>query len=266
MEAEKRKYTRKHSTYCPPEGADWAAESRMTRKRKNKSQVGYKENTSFMKKCFHILDLVVLVTFAVILVLCICTAVIYLEVAKLKPRLARLQQIVDVHDKFNTSILQLNKTQALLLTTTQQLFSEVLGRFHSYPVSSCAVLSGSSYPSGYYWVKTSNGSARVYCDITRTCGGIIGGWIRIANLNMKDPTMNCPSAFTQNATLLRTCRIASRFSGCSKVVYPVNNVEYTSVCGRVIGYQIGSPKGFGTLGLDGVSITHGNLVEHIWSL
>ena len=44
------------------------------------------------------------------------------------------------------------------------------GKFQFYPAISCAAVPPSS-PSGYYWVRASNGSAMsVYCDMTRSCG------------------------------------------------------------------------------------------------
>ena len=61
------------------------------------------------------------------------------------------------------------------------------------PVSSCAALPPSSL-SGYYWVRATNGSAvHVYCDMTRSCGGVTGGWMRVAKLNTTDSSQQCPS-------------------------------------------------------------------------
>ena len=37
------------------------------------------------------------------------------------------------------------------------------------------------------WIESANGSSiRVYCDMTRTCSGVTGGWMRVAELNMAD--------------------------------------------------------------------------------
>ena len=64
-------------------------------------------------------------------------------------------------------------------------------------------------------------------------------------------------------------------SGCDSAMFPSNGVSYSRVCGRVIGYQRGSPSAFASsLGrgledvyLDGVSITYGPVGsrQHIWS-
>ena len=52
-------------------------------------------------------------------------------------------------------------------------------------------------------------------------------------------------------------------------MYPFNGVSYSRVCGRVIGYQKGSPDAF-TNGIDeafvdGVVLTRGNPRKHIWT-
>ena len=54
--------------------------------------------------------------------------------------------------------------------------------------------------------------------------------------------------------------------------YPTNQ-QYSRVCGRVTGYQFGTPDGFMQFNavsldqgyMDGVSITYGNPRHHIWS-
>ena len=52
--------------------------------------------------------------------------------------------------------------------------------------ASCAALPPSS-PSGYYWVLSSLGSpVCVYCDMTRSCGGVTGRWMRVAYLHGYD--------------------------------------------------------------------------------
>ena len=52
-----------------------------------------------------------------------------------------------------------------------------------------------SSPSGYYWLRSSNGSRiRVYCDMNKTCGGIAGGWMRVTSLDMRQASSKCPSS------------------------------------------------------------------------
>ena len=44
--------------------------------------------------------------------------------------------------------------------------------------------------SGYYTFRSSTGQlTSVYCDMTRTCGSITGGWMRVAELDL----YNCPA-------------------------------------------------------------------------
>ena len=104
------------------------------------------------------------------------------------------------------------------------------------------------------------------------CGG--GLWYRIAHLNMSDPSQQCPSAWRE-VTMdgIRVCaRPNSTEGSCPGVLYHASR-QYSKVCGRVIGYQFGSPSAFENEHLiideayvEGVSITHGrNPRKHIWS-
>ena len=109
-----------------------------------------------------------------------------------------------------------------------------------------------------------------------TCGGE-GGWTRVAFVNMTDPNAACPEGLAQrnfSGQLLCGRNIAS---GCQSTTFPTFGLNYCQVCGRLRGYQFGTPEAFSrsivitTLTidsqyLDGVSITHGNSPRrHIWS-
>ena len=97
-----------------------------------------------------------------------------------------------------------------------------------------------------------------------------GLWYRVAYLNMSNSSQQCPSAWREyNSSGIRACaRPTSR--DCPGKIYNVNH-QYSRVCGRVIGYQIGSPNAFDgpdtvdNAYLDGVSITRGLPRVHIWS-
>ena len=70
------------------------------------------------------------------------------------------------------------------------------------PASSCREILAAtpSSPSGYYWQRAGNGSSiRVYCDMTRTCGGITGGWMQVANIDMTDSSHTCPHGLNATA-------------------------------------------------------------------
>ena len=76
------------------------------------------------------------------------------------------------------------------------------------------------------------------------CGG--PGWKRIAYLNMSDPTQTCPSAWELITTPRRSCGRPSSAVGrvCNSATFPNQGVQYSQVCRRIIGYQVGQPEGF----------------------
>lgn len=102
------------------------------------------------------------------------------------------------------------------------------------------------------------------------------GWTQVAFINMTNSSYQCPSAFREISTPRRVCGRRSTSTGsCDGVSFSVNGVRYNKVCGRIIAYQIGTPAGFheyfvtGTglesFYLEGISITHGNPRQHVWS-
>ena len=68
--------------------------------------------------------------------------------------------------------------------------------------------------------------------------------MRIAYLNMSDPSAQCPDGWREVPSPISTCR--------RQLNTPINSVNYISyysrVCGRIIAYQLGTPNGF--LGYD----------------
>ena len=115
------------------------------------------------------------------------------------------------------------------------------------------------------------------------CGG--SGWRRVAFLNMTDPNQQCPNSWREYAQdSIRACgRQESTIASCSSVEYSPDGLEYTHICGRIIGYQFASPDGYSastrfiTLTpdneinepyVDGVSVTYGSppARHHIWTL
>ena len=110
-------------------------------------------------------------------------------------------------------------------------------------------------------------------EMEQVCGS--SGWMRVAYLNMTDPSEECPRGFRlYNQNGVRACgRPASSSGGCqSSVQFPTYGVPYSEVCGRVTGYQYYSPDAFNSpnVGInsfyvDGVSLTHGSPRKHIWS-
>jgi len=110
------------------------------------------------------------------------------------------------------------------------------------------------------------------------CGDIQGGWIKIADIHDGE---NCPSAW-QSITIPQTSKKACRSGQDAAGAYTANfSTEeacegFQHFCGKVIGYQKGTPDGFNEKAvvgtqiddcyLDGLSITYGQQRKHLWSL
>ena len=117
------------------------------------------------------------------------------------------------------------------------------------------------------------GSGYGTCD----CGG--PGWKRAAYLNMSDPTQTCPPAWELIATPRRSCARPSNATtlSCYSAIFPNQpSIQYSQVCGRIVGYQIGDTEAFRVYNrhpsstiddtyVDGVSLTYGSPRQHIWT-
>ena len=160
----------------------------------------------------------------------------------------------------------------------------LLGRTPEYPANSCAELAEREpdISSGNYWILNSTQSpVQVFCemgDVFPASLNVTGGWVRVANLNMTDPEQQCPENLSLSYT--NPIRLCGRGTdrGCDSVTFTTYGVQYRKVCGRVRGYQFGSPDAFYTFGscpapctidniyVDGISITHGaSPRKHIWT-
>ena len=132
--------------------------------------------------------------------------------------------------------LTLNLTQ--LRSDFQQLRDEL--KCPSF-ISSCSSLYPDC-PSDYYWARASNGSVvHVYCDMTLSCGGVTGGWMRVTELNMTDTSQQCPGELVErNEAGIRQCRIGG--NQCYSVYHSTAVPSYSRVCGRITAYQVGTSK------------------------
>ena len=112
----------------------------------------------------------------------------------------------------------------------------------------------------------------------RACGCGGAGWRRAAYLNMSDPTLTCPPAWELITTPRRSCAKPSSTSNetCYSAMFPALDIQYSQVCGRIIGYQLGAPQAFRCFNdgfprtidspyVDGVSLTYGSPRQHIWT-
>ena len=159
-----------------------------------------------------------------------------------------------------------------LLAVTLRLNDSLYQLFEQHTITSCADLPPSA-PSGYYLIR--NSSLLVYCDMPRTCGGVTGGWMRVFELDMTITSHQCPNGLSQRTDGgLRTCVRNVSEAGCSSIFLPTRNVNYSRVCGRITGYQIGTTDGFNneisnninSTYVDGVSLTLGlSPRQHIWT-
>ena len=169
----------------------------------------------------------------------------------------------EVSQQLNTSIDTLYQQ---LSQQNQQLRQE----FNS-PKSCKDLYDTHNASSGYYWIGETWSAVRVYCNMSLTCGNLTGGWMRVANIDMTNTSQNCPSGLNLTSSPKRVCDITSR--GCVSNDFDIHGVQYSHICGRIIGYQNNYPNAFfwHSRGIDadyvsGVSLTHGQSPrQHIWT-
>ena len=100
---------------------------------------------------------------------------------------------------------------------------------------------------------------------TEECGS--GLWKEVMNLNMANHCHSCPSGWKVSSNP-RACSRGSEF--CASTRVPVN-INYSRVCGRVLGSGKESTNGFRRIGseggyVDGVTITRNSAShEHVWT-
>ena len=100
--------------------------------------------------------------------------------------------------------------------------------------------------------------------------------MRVAHLNMTDPSSQCPVGFrVETANNTRFCIRDTSSAGCGSMLFEPFGLTYSQVCGYVRGYSYYSPDAFygahssneplsGNY-VDGVSITYGTPPTHIWT-
>ena len=164
---------------------------------------------------------------------------------------------------------------------------EVLNNSRDNPGESCKSLYA-KHPdaqSGHYWIKVPGSSepVRVYCRMMDgTTDNLTGGWMRVAYIDMKNSSHQCPNGLTlttRSSEPRRVCDTTS-YSLCVSNLFTAHGVEYSHVYGRIIAYQNRVPAAFvyrnsnfagnfnelDDLYVFGVSLTHGqNPRKHIWT-
>ena len=201
-----------------------------------------------------------------------------IEMVREDQETSTLEQIQTLGQQLNASIEMVKLDQeksnsslwALLTQFSQEInsieltYHHQIGQSQALPATSCASLIP-LVPSGYYWVRVSNGTVvRVYCDMTRSCGGITGGWMRVAELDLTNGSHQCPSGLER---IDNFCRRNEAGRGCSEVAFPTLNFRYSKICGRIIARKQGSTDGFSDRNkIDGVRLTtQGTMNYHIWT-
>ena len=223
--------------------------------------------------CKRFICILVTITLVNIISL-VCFAALIAEIAKLKNNTSKSEDIQQLNTSIDMQLTTLhNQIQQLSNTTLQHIHEELLinqlGQFSFNPAISCAALPPSS-PSGYYWVRAFNDSPTlVYCSMS--CGTLTGGWTRVGFL---DRNHQCPRSLMErnDSPNIRTCVRNEASAGCSSVELSTANIQYSTVCGRITAYQVGSTDDFriptndiNSAYVDGVSLTHGTSRQHIWT-
>ena len=187
----------------------------------------------------------------------------------------------DTVEQINESkiVFEVSEVMKELLAPILHCHLEInLGKYECNPAKSCHQIKElvPESPSGYYYVKQNTGPAlSVYCDMTRSCRGISGGWMKVASFDVDNSSHSCPSGLHLLTDHKRRCVMPSDGAGCASTMLDVHVISYQRVCGTVIGYQKGTTDAFANFVgshsiegayVDGIGLTHGrNPRHHIWT-
>ena len=192
----------------------------------------------------------------------------------------KLEDEIDANERVNFEVLPLSGTcdevkkrckscdsgYYTLINQTEQVYC-VLGPIPSpspSPTPSSSSISSSS--------PTPTPSPNPGIIITHNCSG--SGWRNVARLDMSKAGTNCPSVFKlYDVSGVKACgrKQLNQLGSCESITFATNKT-FTEVCGKVIGYQWGSPDALDTGNdnihshyVDGISLTHGHQRQHIWT-
>ena len=177
----------------------------------------------------------------------------------------------------NTRIDTLQDLTGTIVTNYTGQISSIKQQINDIPISCQEVKARwPDSPSGIYLITLPGGdTGYVYCHLGNLCGSS-DGWMRIAYLDMTDPAQECPSAFDtviQNG--VKCCGRKENVASCDGLFFSSKGTSYSEICGRVTGYQWGSPDAINdgnadhnnieSQYVDGVSITYGSPRQHVWT-
>ena len=167
---------------------------------------------------------------------------------------------------------EINDTITDLLAPVLSQLSHLMtpGLTPSHPATSCMEILqlAPQSPSGLYWIRANEHTAKhMYCDMERSCKGVAGGWMKIASLNMTTAGSTCPPGLRTLQEPQPLCAMNTDGPGCSSTMFSLQGIEYSRVCGKIIGYQqktvdafhpysVGSHNTIDSIYVDGISLTH----------
>ena len=98
--------------------------------------------------------------------------------------------------------------------------------------------------------------------------------MRVADIDMTRPNENCPAGF-RRVTASGKTMCGGQASSCISTTFSSHGLQYSRVCGKIIGYQYLTTDAFGPYSLrtqsidggfvDGIVLTHGSPHTHIWT-
>ena len=102
-----------------------------------------------------------------------------------------------------------------------------------------------------------------------------GIWHQLVSINMSSANSQCPEGWVEeNEGGVRACGRGTVAGGSCKSAFFNSQMQYTRVCGRVIGYQNRTTDAFAQrssrvtideIYVDGLSITYGSPRQHLWT-
>ena len=98
--------------------------------------------------------------------------------------------------------------------------------------------------------------------------------MRVADIDMTRPNENCPAGFRKVTDSGKTM-CGGQSSRCISTTFSSHGLQYSRVCGKIIGYQYHTTDAFKSYTIergsidsdfvDGVVLTHGSPRNHIWT-
>ena len=94
--------------------------------------------------------------------------------------------------------------------------------------------------------------------------------MRVADINMTRPYEDCPAWF-RKITASDKSMCGGRGASCISTTFSLHGLQYSRVCGKIIGYQFSTPDVFrrwesiDNVFVDGIVLTHGYPRTHIWT-